>query len=81
MKRIPTAVFSTRDLAEAAALLTLGIPLVGLKPNDKHYLFCFESADAAGKLAQEFWAGRLRVDPRTYALNLRALKDRLFAGR
>ena len=79
--KIPAAPYSTRDIAEAAALLTYGQSLTGLQVANRHFLFCFSPRLPCERLSQDYWAGLLRVDPRTYALNLRSLKDRVHVGR
>ena len=74
------AEYKTRDLSEAAALVVLGCQLVCLETNGRRAQFVFED-DLASKRSLDFWADRLTVNPRQYALILRSLKDRIYSGR
>lgn len=79
--KIPAVPYTTRDIAEAAALLTCGQRLVGLQAAERHFLFCFSPRLASERVSRNYWSGALRVDPRAFALNLRSLKDRVHVGR
>lgn len=78
---VPDDLFATRDLAEAAALLTRGMNLHGLSRRQTHFEFLFERRSECEKLSNAYWAGKMRLDPRAFSLNLRSLKDRVHVGR
>lgn len=73
--------YATRDLAEAAALLTRGARLHSLARRPTHFEFVFIGRAACEALSSAYWAGKMRLDPRAFSLNLRSLKDRVHAGR
>jgi len=80
MRRDDTpAYYRTRDLPEAAAILTLGHPLKDLEDGPGHKLFVFSYK--AQDIAARYWAGKLRLEPRVYSLSMRALRDRIFLKR
>ena len=70
--------YKTKDLGEAAALVTEGIKLVALSWEENICWFEFSGADIK-KISDMYWSGDLLVPARVYAGNLRSLKDRLFA--
>lgn len=82
MQRNPVvATFQTRDLAEAATLLTFGKTLIKLERVEGRYHFVFADPADCAQHSADFWAGKLRVNPRELALRMRELKDRIHIGR
>jgi len=84
MKRESTE-YKTRDLTEAACLLTLRHKLVRLDvdpDNSQRLWFVFEDPHGDCKdVSVKFWSRKLLVDPREFGLRLRELKDRIHSGR
>ena len=69
--------FKTRDLSEASTLVTLGQNLIRLEHDGQRFWFIFENVAVCEELSRQFWEGKLLVNPREFALNFRAIKDRL----
>lgn len=72
--------FYTKDIGEAAALLTSHIKLLRLERETNFYWFVFESTGCES-IRAGYWSGELMVPAKLYSSNLRWLKDRLFAQR
>jgi len=72
--------YLTKDLGEAAALLTAGINLLRLQKESKFYWFVFDSTNSH-EISNNYWSGQLKVVAKQYSDSLRSLKDRLFAQR
>jgi len=72
--------FYTKDIGEAAALLTAHIKLLRLERETNFYWFVFESKGCE-EIRAGYWSGELTVPAKLYSSNLRWLKDRLFAQR
>jgi len=72
-------VYQTKDLYEASALYALNLRFLGLKREWPFCWFIFEDKDNCQQIADEFWAKKLKVDPKCYAEAIRTLKDRIFA--
>jgi hypothetical protein len=71
--------YYTKDLGEAAALMSKSLKLLGLKKEGTYFLFVFEDRTQCLPISDEFWYGDLQVNARSYAEAMRRLKDRLFA--
>lgn len=74
-------IFSTRYLAFAAALVTMGFPVIrvdyqfeGGKQKPIGY-FAFEDSEQLRDIRQQYNQGFLRVEPRTYMSNMQSLKS------
>lgn len=70
----------TKDLAHATALLTAGIRLIRLEREANFYWFVFD-AEGTDEITQTYFSGELKQSVKQYSLNMRFLKDRLFAER
>ncbi len=70
----------TKDLAHAAALLTAGIKMIRLEREANFYWFVFE-ATGAEEVTNAYFSGDLKQPVKQYSMNMRFLKDRLFAER
>lgn len=73
-------IFSTRDLTEAATLVTLKFPLVGIdyqiegtKPNPIGY-FKFQQSDRLKEARKKYTTQDLSVEPKLFMTNIHALK-------
>lgn len=73
-------IFSTRDLTEAATLVTMKFPLEGIdyqiegqKPNPIGY-FKFELNDSLRDARKKYTQGLLMVEPKMFMSNIHALK-------
>jgi hypothetical protein len=73
-------IFSTRDLTEAATLVTLKFPLTGIdyqiegsKPNPIGY-FKFEASDRLKEARQKYTQSLITVEPKQFMTNVHALK-------
>ena len=68
----------TKDLHEAAALVTCGCRLVDIERVGSIAWFVFEDEDECKKLADDFYFGGLMGSLKLFSENLRTLKGRLF---
>ncbi len=72
--------FQTYDLGLAGTLITLGFQSCSLdKLNPKKVQFCFDYSDNIQTSAEAYWAGEVKVNPRTYFDNLKLLKNRIYS--
>lgn len=71
--------YSTKDLAECAALLILKQNLIRLERQGKTCWFVFQNKDICEKLSSQFFFGELLVNAREYHETLVKLKNRIFA--
>ena len=76
--RIPD--YYTKDLGEAAALLTVGAKLLRLEQASGFYWFVFQNKNIEQESGR-YWSGELQVSAKQYNDSMRTLKDRLFAQR
>ena len=72
--------FSTKDINLAAALITEGFYMIGVdyqqegvNPRMVGY-FTFEDTTELREIEGKYWQGRLLLEPRTFTMNLKALK-------
>ena len=72
--------FFTKDINEAAAILTNDIKLIRLERENNFYWFVFENTDTQ-EICNRFWAGELIVNAKKFSDALMTLKDRIFAQR
>lgn len=70
--------YLTKDLGEAAALVSKGVKLIRLEKNSNFCWFVFEKNNSE-ETSSKYWSGDLRVGAKKYNDSLRTLKDRLFA--
>lgn len=70
----------TKDLGHAAALLTAGIKLIRLERELNFYWFVFEK-EGSEEVTSAYFSGDLKQSVKQYSMNMRFLKDRLFAER
>lgn len=75
--------FKTKDLGEAASLVTAGLNLAELQKSDdgKFFFFLFDDKTKAEILSQKYWSGKLRLDAHGLLMARRSLQDRLFRNR
>lgn len=73
-------IFSTRDLTEAATLVTLKFPLIGIdyqiegtKSNPIGY-FKFEQSERLREARQKYMQQQISVEPKLFMTNIHALK-------
>ena len=73
--------YRTKDLAEAAALVTGGCRLIQVeRVGGGIAWFIFDGESGCRKLADEFYFGGLVGSLKLFSENLRTLKGRLFVG-
>ena len=72
--------YFTKDLAEAAALLTAGVIITRLQREGSFFWFIFPEAESR-EISNKYWSGELILPAKSYSTNIRLLKDRLFAQR
>lgn len=71
--------FETSEMALASALLCLGHKLDFIEKRDPKSIFTFQRDEFLDKTIQGFWAGELRVEPKSYFTCIREVKSRLYA--
>lgn len=70
--------YQTTDLACAAAL-SLFLPIEAIdKTNPRLAYFTFRKSEELDRLIEAFWSRQLKVEPRAYFDQLKALKTRLY---
>ncbi len=74
--------YKTRDLYEAAYLLTKGMKLARVErsTSSPRCFFVFADFPACRVIVTEYWDGHGLVAPKAYAEAVRSLKDRIFAS-
>lgn len=74
--------YKTKDIGEAAALLTQGIELLPLEYDPEgFYWFVFDKGEYAQSVAHTYWFGNLMQNVKRYNEAFSRLKDRVFASR
>jgi hypothetical protein len=77
----PDCVFTTYDLGCSTALLCVGFELLDVeKSNPKKALFTFKREGNIAEMANSYFANKLSVKARSYADNLKALKNKLYGN-
>lgn len=71
--------YSTKDLSEAAAILSKSGKLIRLDQEQSFFWFVFDDKTFCEQLSSAYWSGELQVSAKTYASALKELKDRLFS--
>jgi hypothetical protein len=72
-------IYRTFDLV-LAATLSLWYPLEGIdKTNLQRSEFIFKRDDNLDQLIELFWRGALKVEPKMYFNQLKAIKSRIYA--
>lgn len=69
--------YLTKDLGEAAALITLGNNLSSISWKEGLAYFSFPKSDKIDKESKEYFFGSLFVDARTYYDNFKMLKRKI----
>lgn len=72
--------YFTKDLGEAAALLTAGTGAIRLQKDGTFFWFVFPEEECR-EVSNKYWTGELMLPAKLYSMNIRLLKDRLFAQR
>ncbi len=71
--------FEMSDINIATALLTSGIPLIGINRHDpQHCLFLFEDSKKVRQIVEDYWARSLSFEPQALLGILKSLKGRLY---
>jgi hypothetical protein len=72
--------YLTKDLGEAAALITTGAPLREIQPTPTHSVFIFDDAKKSKELSDKYWNGTLAAPLLSAFSNQKILKNRVFRG-
>ena len=72
--------YHTKDMGEAAALLTRGCRMRDVQWKDDTAYFIFPDRPQCEAIAKEYFYSDLQVSARTYYDNLRMIKRKLYAG-
>ena len=76
---IPKYHHKINDIDLASACVSLGIPLIDIEPQSRtKAFFLFEASHKLDQTTQDFYEGKLRVDPLLFAQHRKYLKTRLF---
>jgi len=74
------SVFTTYYIGVSTALLCAGFELLDIeKSNPKKALFVFRGEDGIEETANDYFANKLKVKARSFADNLKALKNKLYS--
>jgi hypothetical protein len=71
--------YATRDLAEAALLLTKNQKLLRLERQGKIVYFIFSGKEKCEELSNQFWFGECLANAKSYYEAMATLKNRIFA--
>ncbi len=71
--------YLTKDIGEAAALLSSSVKLRGLQRDSNFYWFVFEDKKRCQEVANQYWFGQLLINAKSYQDALRTLKDSMYA--
>lgn len=74
-----TSEYKTKDLAEAAALITKQQKLTGVAREGSLCWFLFENKEICGEVSNQFFFGELLVNAREYHEAITRLKNRIFS--
>jgi len=78
IKQQSQSYYQTADLAMAAAV-SLFLPIEDIdKSNRRRAFFLFQKSEELDRLLAAFWNRTLKVEPRAYFDQLKALKTRLY---
>jgi len=67
------------DIDLASACLCLGLPMIDIEPQSRtKAFFLFEASHKLDQITQDFYDGKLKVDPLLFAQHRKYLKTRLF---
>ena len=69
----------TTDFGLAVTLLNAGYYLEHIKNNNGNCIFIFRSKKDLDKVAQDYWNGKLLVDPKTFLNEIKNLKTRMYS--
>ena len=73
--------FLSYDIGLAAALTTLHFELISLnRDNPRKIGFIFSRTPELEQATQDYFAGRLQVDARSFFENIKMLKNRIFSS-
>lgn len=76
----PAFVFTTYDIGVSTALLCASFELLDIeKGNPKKALFVFRRETGIEETANDYFANKLKVKARSFADNLKALKNKLYS--
>ena len=71
--------FETQDFSLATTLHALGFPLELLnRENPNRVGFCFKQTDELNNTVELFWKDEIVLNPKTFYLNQKILKNRLY---
>jgi hypothetical protein len=76
---INNSTYSTKDIAETAALIVQGQELVRIEKEGNTCWFIFNNSDHCRKISNQFFFGDLLVNAREYYEAMKRLKNRVFA--
>jgi hypothetical protein len=72
--------YSTYDLGQTAALVSLGFQIVAFdKTNPRKIQFVFERSTELDEAAEDYWADRLQVKARGLVDSMKMLKNRIYS--
>lgn len=71
--------YKTRDLAEAASIITQNKKLIRLERTGSTCWFIFSDKEECEKVSNEFFFGQLLVNARQYHEAVTLLKNRIFS--
>lgn len=70
--------FKTSDLPLAVTLVNLGFKLLGVdSQNPSRVIFLFRTSSNLTKSLNDFWQGRISVEPKSFWSTQRELKSRI----
>lgn len=76
----PMTEYKTKDLAEAAVLLTKNRPILRVDRVNGRCWFIFGGRDECGVIIDDFLFGECLVNARTFYESTNKLKNRIFSG-
>ncbi|MEK7498184.1 MAG: DUF5659 domain-containing protein [Patescibacteria group bacterium] len=74
-----TRKFGTKDLGEATALYSQGLPITGMSWVGSECHFIFNKNKLCLEIIKKYWEEKLQVDAYKYFISLKNLKSRMFS--
>lgn len=71
--------YRTKDIYEAASLISSNAKFLRLEPQNNFYWFIFEDLDTCRKTSELYWSNNLIVNAKHLTDAIRSLKDQIFS--
>lgn len=80
MPKIQTKTYTTKDLAEAAALVVSNLKLIHIERQGSICWFAFEDEEKSQEFSRQYFFDKLQVNAREYSEAMKRLKNLIFTS-